>query len=265
MKRADAARAGLVTLTVSALAGFVSSNASVLAYDARKGHGPIAGVGWPGVEQLSWAPAALAVMLFAVATWQLGFRGALIALVGFAIGGPILFNFLSPWSSEPAEGLMCCDGVRPLQAFSSSIAGFSVFLVIPAATVAVRRLWRRSRPVDTPERRPPAVVTDHRPAGASVRYDPGAIQLLVLLGWVPTGITAIISGVIIGFLTGNVGSALVVVVGGTLLGWIAMLVLAFTVGNFLEQEGLLRRAGVFEAISVVFGVVVTIAFAVQAV
>jgi hypothetical protein len=41
--------------------------------------------------------------------------------------------------------------------------------------------------------------------------------------------------------------------------------LVFTVGNFLQQEGLLRRAGVFETISVVFGIVVTIAFAAQAV
>ena len=265
MKRAAAARAGLVTLTVSALAGFVSSNAAVLAYDARKSHGPLAGVDWPGVSQLSWAPAVLAVIVLAVATWQVGFRGALIALAGFAIGGPILFNLLSPWGSVSAEGLMCWDGARPLQAFSSSIAGFSAFLVIPAATLAIRRMWRRSRPADTPEARAPADMTDHRPADASVRYDPGAIQLLVLLGWVPTGITAIISGVIVGFLTDNVGSALVVVVGGTLVGWIAMLVLVFTVGSFLEQEGLLPKAGVFEAIALVFGMVVTIAFAAQAV
>lgn len=88
-----------------------------------------------------------------------------------------------------------------------------------------------------------------------------AVQLLVFLGWMPTGLTAIISGVIVGFLTGNIGSALVVVVGGTLVGWIAMLLLIFTVGNDLEQNRSLGRPGVFEAISVVFGVIVTIVFA----
>lgn len=88
-----------------------------------------------------------------------------------------------------------------------------------------------------------------------------AVQLLIFLGWMPTGLTAIVSGVIVGFLTGNIGSGLVVVVGGTLVGWIAMLVLVFTVGNDLEQNGSIGRPGVFEAISVVFGVIVTIAFA----
>ena len=263
MKRTQA-KAPLVILTVSALAGFLSSNASVLAYDADKGHGPLARVDWPVLDELSWTPAVLAVLVFAVATWQLGFRGALIALVGFAFGGPVLFSLLSPWSPEPPGLQACCDGVRPLQAFSSAIAGFSVFLVVPAATLGVRRMWRRFRPADIPESRPPPETADHMGADASVRYDPGAMQLLVLLGWIPAGVTAIISGVIVGVLTGNLGSALVVFVGGTLVGWIAMLVLVFTVGNALEQEGLLRRAGVFEAVCVVFGVVVTIAFAAQA-
>ena len=108
-------------------------------------------------------------------------------------------------------------------------------------------------------------MTHGGPAEVSVRYDPGAMQLLVLLGWVPTGVTAIISGLIVGLWTGNIGSALVVVVGGTLVGWIAALVLVFTVGSFLEQAGLLRKAGVFETLSVVFGIAVTIAFAAQAV
>lgn len=264
MRRAQA-KVPMVTLAVSALVGFLGSNASVLAYDADTGHGPLARIDSPLLDNLSWAPAVLAVIVFAVATWRLGFRGALIALVGFAIGGPILFNLLSPWSSEPPELLVCCDGVRSLQAYSSAIAGFSVFLVVPAATLAIRRMWRRYRPAAIPESMPPPDSTDRRPAEASVRYDPGAVQLLVLLGWMPTGITAIISGVIVGFLTGNVGSALMVVVAGTLLGWIAMLVLVFTVGNYFEQEGLLSKAGVFETISVVFGIIVTIAFAAQAV
>jgi hypothetical protein len=265
MKRADAARAGLVTLAVSALVGFLSSNASVLAYDARKGHGPLAGVDLPGVEQLSWAPAVLAVLVFAVATWQFGFRGALIALAGFAIGGPVLFGLLSPWSPEPPERLVCCDGVRSLQSLSSVTAGVGAFLIVPAATLAVRSMWRRFRPADIAELGPAPDMTNHTLAEETAAPDAGAVQLLVLFGWVPTGVTAIISGVIVGLLTGNIGSALIVVVGGTLLGWIAMLVLVFTVGNLLEQNRLLGKTGVFEAISAVFGVLVTIAFAAQAV
>jgi hypothetical protein len=98
----------------------------------------------------------------------------------------------------------------------------------------------------------------------SAARDTGAVQLLIFLGWIPTGITAIISGVIVGLQTGNFGSALLVIVGGTLVGWIAMLVLVFTVGHALEQNGLLGRAPVFEGISVVLGILATIAFAAQA-
>jgi hypothetical protein len=265
MRGVDAWRPGLVTLAVAALAGFVSSNASVLAYDADLGHGPLAAVDWPFEDRLSWTPAVLAPVVFAAATWRLGFRGALIALAGFAIGGPVLFALLSPWSSEPADRLVCCDGVRSLQALSSVIAGVSVLLIVPATTLAVRSMWRRFRPLGVPEQGPAIESPNHTPVRPAVTRDAGAVQLLVLLGWLPTGITAIISGVIVGLLTANVGSALIVVVGGTLLGWISMLLLVFTVGNVLEQNGILGKAGVFESISAAFGILVTIAFAAQAV
>ena len=54
------------------------------------------------------------------------------------------------------------------------------------------------------------------------------------------------------------------IVGGTLIGWIAMLVVVFTVGNVLEQNGLLGPVGVFEAICAVLGILATIVFAAQA-
>jgi hypothetical protein len=92
--------------------------------------------------------------------------------------------------------------------------------------------------------------------------DAGAVQLLIFLGWVPTGVTALIGGVIVGLRTGSVGRALITVVGGTVVGWIAVLVLVFTVGWYLEQHGRLPRTGIFESIAVGFGVLVTIAFAV---
>ena len=98
----------------------------------------------------------------------------------------------------------------------------------------------------------------------AIARDAGAVQLLIFLGWIPTGIAAMVSGVIVGLQTGNAGSALIVVVGGTLVGWIAMLVLVFTVGHLLEEHGLLGRTPLFEGISVVLGILVTIAFAAQA-
>jgi hypothetical protein len=90
----------------------------------------------------------------------------------------------------------------------------------------------------------------------------GFVQLLFLFGWVPTGITALLGGVILGLRTGSIGRAVIVIVGGTVVGWIAMLLLVFTVGWYLEQHGRLGRPGVFESIAVAFGVVVTILFAV---
>ena len=260
MTRARAS-APIVILAVSALMGFLGSNASVLAYDAEMGYGPLAHADWPFVDRLSWAPALLGLLVLAAATWRLGVRGALIALSGFAIGGPLSFGILSPWSAEPPERLGCCDAVRPMQALSSAIAAVSLFLVVPAATLAIRRISRRFHPVETLEPGPSPVTTYPKPADRSTPVDAGAVQLLVLLGWMPTGITAILAGVIVGLLTGNVGRAVGVVVGGTLLGWLAMLLLVFTVGNWLEQDGLLPRSGLFEAVAVVFGVVVTIVFA----
>ena len=121
-----------------------------------------------------------------------------------------------------------------------------------------RREGQRDPPADMTSVVPPT------PGDVSATRDAGAVQLLIFLGWMPTGITAIISGVFVGLQTGDVGRALLVIVGGTLVGWIAMLVLVFTVGNVLEQNRLLGRAPVFEGISVVLGVLATIAFAAQA-
>lgn len=90
------------------------------------------------------------------------------------------------------------------------------------------------------------------------------MQMFIFLGWVPTGIAAVITGVIVGFQTGDIGRAMLVIVGGTLVGWVAMLVVAFTVGHVLEQNGLLGRAPVFEGICLVLGVLAAIAFGAQA-
>ena len=107
-------------------------------------------------------------------------------------------------------------------------------------------------------------VVPPTPGDGSGTRDAGAVQLLIFLGWIPTGLTAIISGLFVGLQTGNIGNALIVIVGGTLIGWIAMLVVVFTVGNVLEQNGLLGPVGVFEAICAVLGILATIVFAAQA-
>lgn len=91
--------------------------------------------------------------------------------------------------------------------------------------------------------------------------DAGLVQLLILLGWVPTGITALVCGVVIGLGKGSLVGAVVAVVAGTLVGWIAILVLVFTVGWYLEQHGRLGRHGIFEATGLAFGVLVTVAIA----
>jgi hypothetical protein len=75
--------------------------------------------------------------------------------------------------------------------------------------------------------------------------DPGTAQAFLFLGWVPPLITSLVAGVIVGIRTGSLGALAQVVIGGTLAGYIASLVLLFTVGHRLEQRGsgsLLARA-----------------------
>ena len=70
---------------------------------------------------------------------------------------------------------------------------------------------------------------------ASALEDPGTAQAFILLGWIPPLITAAIGGVIVGYRTGTLGALAVVVIGGTLAGYIASLVILFTFGHSLEQ------------------------------
>jgi hypothetical protein len=69
--------------------------------------------------------------------------------------------------------------------------------------------------------------------------DPGSAQAFIFLGWIPPLITAAIGGVVVGLRTGSLGALAAVLIGGTLAGYIATLVILFTVGHNLEQS----RAG----------------------
>ncbi len=139
-------RPWLVALALSSLAGFVSANGAVLGYDASVGHGPLASVGHSLVDlTLRFLPVLLGVLVYAIATWQLGIRGALVTFAGFVVVGPFLFFTLSPWSSEPPERLVCCDGVRSLNTLSTSIFGTLGVLIVPPITLLLRKVWRHSR------------------------------------------------------------------------------------------------------------------------
>jgi hypothetical protein len=67
--------------------------------------------------------------------------------------------------------------------------------------------------------------------------DAGTAQAFIFLGWVPPLITAVIGGVIVALRTGSLGALVMVVIGGTLAGYIASLVILFTVGRSLEHRG----------------------------
>lgn len=87
---------------------------------------------------------------------------------------------------------------------------------------------------------------------ASALEDPGTAHAFILLGWMPPLITAVVGGVIVGLRTGSLGALVAVVIGGTLAGYIASLVILFTVGHSAEQ----RRAGSLMANAVIGLVVV---------
>ena len=94
--------------------------------------------------------------------------------------------------------------------------------------------------------------------------DPGTAQVLLFVGWIPPAITSLIAGVIVAFRTGSLGALVVVVIGGTLVGYIASLVVLFTVGHMLEQQGVGRRvANAFVVLDVAVGVVAALVIAAQ--
>jgi hypothetical protein len=97
------------------------------------------------------------------------------------------------------------------------------------------------------------------PVDRTVLEDSGTAQVLLFMGWIPPLIVAVVSGVVVAFRTGSLGSFFAVVIGGTLAGYIASLVVLFSVGHSLEQGGVgPRMAKVFVGVVLVIGVLATL-------
>ena len=94
--------------------------------------------------------------------------------------------------------------------------------------------------------------------------DSGTGQALILMGWIPPLVTSLIAGVIVAFRTGSLGALVVVVIGGTLVGYIASLVVLFTFGHMLQQGGVGRRvANAFLVLDIAVGVGAALVIAAQ--
>jgi hypothetical protein len=104
-----------------------------------------------------------------------------------------------------------------------------------------------------------------RPREATAIEDPGTTQLVLFMGWIPPAVTALAGGLIVGFTTGSLWALAVVVIGGTVVGYIACLTILFTVGWFLQR--LRVRSGIANAfllVDLAAGVLAAIAVAVLA-
>lgn len=103
-----------------------------------------------------------------------------------------------------------------------------------------------------------------RPGEPTVLEDSGTAQVLLFVGWIPPLVAALICGLIVGLRTGSLGALVVVVIGGTLAGYIVSLIILFTVGHSLEQRRVSSWvANAFVVFVVVIGVAAAIAVAVS--
>ena len=143
-----AGRRSLVPLAVASVGGFVIWAGTMLVYDANGGQGPLAAIGgWPIARLVSiFCGYVLGPLIYAVATWRLGLRGAVIALAGVGFLGPALF-VNSPWQSVNSEARYgYYDEGRGWIALGLAIVGVGWFIIVPAITLVVRMIWRRIRP-----------------------------------------------------------------------------------------------------------------------
>jgi len=142
---ADVLRGSLVPLLWTSAAGFVAWAGALLLYDAAGNMGPLAAVGgWPFIGLLYlFFILVLAPVTYAVATWRLGVRGALIAFAGVELIGPTLWS-LSPWSTVDQEARFgYYDETRGWVGFGLLLFGFGWFLIVPPITYLARAAWRR--------------------------------------------------------------------------------------------------------------------------
>ena len=94
--------------------------------------------------------------------------------------------------------------------------------------------------------------------------DPGTTQAFLFLGWIPPAVAAVVGGVIVAAATGNLGALLVVALGGTIVGYVAGLVVLFAGGGFLAGRVGERVANGFLVFVVAVSVAAALAVAVSA-
>jgi hypothetical protein len=92
--------------------------------------------------------------------------------------------------------------------------------------------------------------------------DPGAVQAVLFLGWLPPLITAVICAAAL-WVIGRPEAAVVTLVGGPIVGYVVCLTLLFAGGNALRSIGASARVQeLFIGVTVLIGVPVVIALAI---
>src|SRR6187397_1873232 len=104
-----------------------------------------------------------------------------------------------PSSKDRFRGRTACVAFRP--ALGPRRPGTSTALRRPASTMMARTgKVTRLMPRSDGQQDPPDDMTSRvpsTPTGGMGTRDAGAVQLLIFLGWIPTGLTAIISGLFV--------------------------------------------------------------------
>ncbi len=103
------------------------------------------------------------------------------------------------------------------------------------------------------------------PACFTVLDDGGSTQVVRFIGWFPAGVVAAIAGVVIALAEWNLFALPVVLVVGTLLGWLATVILFFSILEFHDKHHLGARvaSGLFYSTYLLVGPLVACAVAVR--
>ena len=102
------------------------------------------------------------------------------------------------------------------------------------------------------------------PACFTTLDDGGSTQIVLLMGWLPAGVVAAIAGVVVALAEWNLLALPVVLVVGTLLGWLATVVLFFGILEYHNTHhfGADLASGLFISTYLLVGPLVACAVAV---
>lgn len=136
---------------------------------------------------------------------------------------------------------------------------------LPSAARAIFRAKRQreaEQEVGPREIMKPETPDADRPEDYTVLKDSGLGCAFILGGWIPPLVAAGVSGVIVALRTGSLGDLAQVLIGGTVAGYVASLIILFTVGHLLERRGVgARVANAFLYLVFAIGVAAAIAVA----